>query len=287
LAQAHYNLANSVAENGHTEEALAEYRKALTCDPSYAAPCYGIGLILNGKGRLDEALAAYRQAIVRDPNLAQAHCNVASILQRQGAFAESLAAYRRGHQLGIRRQDWHYPSANWVKAAERLVQLDRRLPAVLARQTRPASVSEGLEFARVCRYKQLYRAAARLYAEAFSADPKGTGERYHAACCAAQAGAGKGKVAGQADDAERRQWRMQGLAWLRAELTEWAKHLETSGPEERAEVRQAMEHWQHDPALAGLRDADGLAKLPEKERDEWRKLWVEVEALRDRAREMK
>jgi tetratricopeptide (TPR) repeat protein len=287
LAQAHYNLANSVGENGQTEEALAEYRKALTCDPSYAAPYYGIGLIRDRQGRLDEALAAYRQAIVRDPNLAQAHCNVGSVLQRQGAFAESLAAYRRGHQLGTRRQDWHYPSADWVKAAERLVQLDRRLPVVLARQTRPASVAEGLEFARVCRYKQLYRAAAWLYAEAFSTDSKGTGERYRAACCAAQAGAGKGKDAGKADEAERRLWRKQALAWLRAELTGWVKQLETSGPEERAEVRQAMGHWQREPALAGLRDADSLGKLPEEERDGWRKLWAEVGALRDRAREMK
>jgi hypothetical protein len=48
-------------------------------------------------------------------------------------------------------------------------------------------------------------------------------------------------------------------------------------------VRQQMQHWLSDDDFAGVRGSDALAKLPEAERNEWRKLWQEVETLRRRA----
>jgi hypothetical protein len=44
-------------------------------------------------------------------------------------------------------------------------------------------------------------------------------------------------------------------------------------------VRQTLQHWQHDPDLAGIRDAAGLTKLPEAEREACRRLWADVDAL--------
>jgi hypothetical protein len=44
-----------------------------------------------------------------------------------------------------------------------------------------------------------------------------------------------------------------------------------------------MRHWQHDPDLAGIRDPDALAQLPEGERKECEAFWAEVQALVDRA----
>jgi hypothetical protein len=40
-----------------------------------------------------------------------------------------------------------------------------------------------------------------------------------------------------------------------------------------------MQHWQRDTDFAGIRDAAGLAKLPEAEQAEWRKLWADVAQL--------
>jgi hypothetical protein len=45
-----------------------------------------------------------------------------------------------------------------------------------------------------------------------------------------------------------------------------------------------MRHRQQDPDLAGVR-GDALPKLPEAERQEWQKLWDDVEAQRKRAAE--
>jgi hypothetical protein len=55
------------------------------------------------------------------------------------------------------------------------------------------------------------------------------------------------------------------------------------GPvQSRATVQQQLQNWQQDTGLAGVR-GDALAKLPEAERQPWQKLWIEVEALRQRA----
>ena len=40
---------------------------------------------------------------------------------------------------------------------------------------------------------------------------------------------------------------------------------------------QSLMPWQEDSDLANVRDAAALDKLPETERDEWKKLWVDVE----------
>jgi hypothetical protein len=48
-------------------------------------------------------------------------------------------------------------------------------------------------------------------------------------------------------------------------------------------VSQTLKHWQHDPDLAGVRDSDALAKLPETERIAWQSLWAEAAGLIDQA----
>jgi hypothetical protein len=47
-------------------------------------------------------------------------------------------------------------------------------------------------------------------------------------------------------------------------------------------VQQRLQHWQQDTDFAGVR-GDALTKLPEAERQQWQKLWAEIEALRQRA----
>jgi hypothetical protein len=55
-------------------------------------------------------------------------------------------------------------------------------------------------------------------------------------------------------------------------------------------VRRALDQLYAQPGaeciIAGVR-GDALAKLPEAERQEWQKLWDDVEALRKRAAEKK
>ena len=53
----------------------------------------------------------------------------------------------------------------------------------------------------------------------------------------------------------------------------------TAEPGNEPLVAKTLQHWKTDADLAGVRDADALAKLPEPERAEWRTLWDEVDSL--------
>ena len=196
---------------------------------------------------------------------------------------------RRGHELGSRRPGWRYPSAQWVREAERMAALAARLPAVLKGEDRPKDVADRLALAQMCYDTKRHAAAARFWAEALAADPKlgddrQAQHRYNAACAAALAGAGQGTDDPKPDDAARARLRGQALDWLKAERAAWAKVLDAGDPQARPLVQQTLQHWQADPDLAGVRDADALAKLPEAERAAWRSLWAEVDALLARAR---
>ena len=225
------------------------------------------------------------------PDFAEGHCNLGHALRNQGKFAEAAAELRKGHELGTKKPNWRYKSEDWVRQAEHLAELERKLPAVLEGKEKPANDADRLTQAWMCQqYKERYAGAARLYAELFTAQPKladdlRQGHRYNAACAAALAAAGKGADATDLDDTERARLRKQALDWLRSDLALWARLAESEKPEERASVQKTLKHWQTDADLAGIRDQEALAKLPQSERDDWRKLWEEVSAVLKRASE--
>ena len=105
---------------------------------------------------------------------------------------------------------------------------------------------------------------------------------YFAACTAAKAAAGKGKDEPPPDDAAKVKLRQQALDWLRAEYKAWRQLLESGGSQGRPFIAAARGHWQQNGDLAGIRDDEALARLPEAERKEWQALWADVVSLRPR-----
>jgi tetratricopeptide (TPR) repeat protein len=285
-APARYNLGNALKTQGDLAGAIAEYQKAIALDSKYAMARYNLGNALQEKGDVAGAIAEYQKAIALDSNHAEAHCNLGMGLGQQGRLQESLASLRRGHALGARRPGWPYPSAQWVKQAERLVELDQQLPAFLQAKRQPSDAAEALWLAMLCQqpFKQRYAAAVRFYRAAFAAEPKRAedlraGHRYNAARAAALAGCGQGKDAAALDAKERSGLRRQALTWLRADLAAWRNLLEKEPEQVQSSVRKTLRDWQRDSDLAGVRDRAALAKLPAAERQEWAKLWGEVAAL--------
>ena len=198
--------------------------------------------------------------------------------------------FRKGHELGSRQAglavslggmgrpgravDWPWPNG---------------LPAILRGEDKPNDNAERLAFAQMAYDRKHFAAAARLWAEALASDPKlgddrQTQHRYNAACAAALAAAGQGKDEPPPDDAAKAKLRQQALDWLKAELAAWTKLLESGPPQARPAIVQTLEHWKQDTDLAGIRDADGLAKLPADEQKAWRTLWADVDSLLKRAR---
>jgi hypothetical protein len=92
-----------------------------------------------------------------------------------------------------------------------------------------------------------YAASARLYADAFAAEPKLAADLnaehlYNAACSAALAAAGQGEDAAKLDDKEKARLRKQALAWLRADLALRTKQLQSGLPADRTAAQQALRH---------------------------------------------
>jgi superkiller protein 3 len=282
FASAHSNLGVALGAQGKLDEAVAEYHKAIALDPKSAPAHNGLGVALGAQGKLEEAIAEYRKAIALDPKFADAHCNLGRALQQQGKFRQALEELRRGHELASRRRGWPYPSAEWVRQCERLVELDEKLDGFLDRKATPASAAERIELAQLCSLKHLHRAAARFYEDAFAAQPKLAEElnshRYNAACAAALAGCGQGKDADKLDEKEKARLRGQALAWLRADLEAVGRLLdkEPNQAHSAAGVGSVLRHWQVDTDLAGVRGVEALAQLPEAERPPWKNLWDEV-----------
>jgi hypothetical protein len=128
--------------------------------------------------------------------------------------------------------------------------------------------------------EERYAAAARYYADIFTAEPRFLAtplayHRYRAACAAARAGCGVGRDAADLDEASRAGFRPQALDWLWAELDSWRRLLEKQ-PGNAWLVARDLRDWLADPHFVGVRGPEALARLPEAERQAWQKLWADV-----------
>jgi serine/threonine protein kinase/tetratricopeptide (TPR) repeat protein len=278
------NLAAALTESGRPGEALPLLEEAVSRNPQDARAFGLLGVAKNRLGDLPGAEAALRQAIDLSPRFAPVHLELGFVLRRQGRFAESLVAFTLGRQFGPGSPDPKNPSAQWVREAERMLEQDAKLPAVLKGELKPRDGRERIEYADVAMLRKQFAAVARLYEQAFADEPAlaeslELAHRYDAACYAALAGCGQGGDAGTLDDKERARLRGQALAWLRADLTAWKGRLEKEPAKARLVIARKLRHWQEDADLAHVRGAEALKKWSDGERRAWQQLWDDVEAL--------
>ncbi len=69
------------------------------------------------------------------------------------------------------------------------------------------------------------------------------------------------------------------VKWRRADLAMGAKLAERKEPAAKQFVRRQLGHWLEDTDLVAVRDKETLDKLPDGERQEWRRLWDDIAAL--------
>jgi WD40 repeat protein len=275
-----------------------------------------------GDSRAVELVALARGCTAAEPESWQAHELLGAALYRDGQAADAvrelseavrlhgqggslwaklflaLAHRRLGHaEQAQQHRQQALAASGWedgVLQAQLLNELDDRLWEVAAGRVKPASAAQAAELAWQCgHFKKRYAAAARLYAEAFAADPKlaedvSTRHRYYAACWAALAAARQGNDASTLGEAERIRLRQQAHEWLRADLAHWSKTLDGGAKADgRAQILREMGHWPWASDLASIRDRKALAGLPQAERLLWEQLWADVATLLDRARKAK
>jgi serine/threonine-protein kinase len=288
-AEAHFNLGNAMLKLGRYAEAEAACREAIRLQPGYAEALSSLGNAIRIQGRLAEAEAACREAIRLKPDLAGARGHLGLVLRSRGQFAGAIAELRKACELASTDPVLVEQIERALAATERQASLVSRLPGVLSGERKPADRAELPGFAQVCYDTKRYEASARLWAEAFQAQPKLGDDmqiqnRYNAACAAALAGCVQGKDETPLDEASKARWRKQAVDWLEADLAVWSKLVQGGPPQARQSIAQTLQHWTIDPDLAGLREPAALAKLSHDEQNACRSLWAEVDALLAKAR---
>jgi serine/threonine-protein kinase len=281
-AMAHSDLGMVLRAKGLLDEAIGEHKKALEIDDKCDLAHIGLGNSLQEKGCLDEAVGHYRKALGINPKNATAYNNLGAALAALGRFVEARDAMQTCLDLLPERDPMRATVPRQLQYCKRLLVLEGQLPAIVSGEKNPANAAEGLEFAWICQGTKQYGAAVRLYTGSLPADAKQPAPRFNAACCAVLAAAVL-----EPEDNERPRLRRKALAWLRADLDLWTKRADASQAESGALVRRILWAWQNNPALASVRDRDGLEKFPDEERRDWEKLWADVDELLGRVRQSK
>jgi tetratricopeptide (TPR) repeat protein len=92
-------VANLLARQGETVQAIVHYRAALAIDPRNAKAHDDLAVALSQQGKLDEALPHFAKALESDPKLDNAHYNWGMILYQQGKVAEAIDHWRSAVRL--------------------------------------------------------------------------------------------------------------------------------------------------------------------------------------------
>ena len=203
FAWAHNNLGVALNDNNQVDEAIREYRIAIEIDPNFAWHHNNLGICLQAKNQLDEAIGEHRKAVELDPTSAVAQYDLGRALKAKGDLEGAERAYR----AAVRLDGKHHGAA--IDALARLLlsrgnfeeaiatyqeiiildpksamahtnlgfaltakKLEAKLADVLAGKATATDNAERLFLATLCGLQRRHVAAARLFADAFTAEAK-------------------------------------------------------------------------------------------------------------------
>ncbi len=92
-SSAHFNLAVALVSQDKLQEATLHYQEALRVKPN-AKTYNGLGFVLSKQGQVDEAIKQFRSAINADPKYTASYNNLAQSLMNQGRLDEALEYYK-------------------------------------------------------------------------------------------------------------------------------------------------------------------------------------------------
>jgi tetratricopeptide (TPR) repeat protein len=168
---AHGNLGLALQDKGDMVGAIKEYREALRLKKDDLASHYNLGNALLQKGDVEGAIAAYREAIRLKKDFPKAHHNLGIALWQEGRLAEARVALRRAAELYAPSHPVDAELAgHYASSCERLLALEKSLPALREGKEQPKSNADRLVLAEDCNLKQLHAREAQFYAAAFTAD---------------------------------------------------------------------------------------------------------------------
>jgi len=121
-ADAHYNLGEALVRKGRTEDGLVQYRKALEIQPDFPDTQNNLAGVLVQKGKADESIAFYKLALKSEPYSASIHNNLGYALVQSGHWDEGVVHYQKAVELQPRFAEAHYNLGNAFLQKGRLVE---------------------------------------------------------------------------------------------------------------------------------------------------------------------
>ena len=108
LIMAHVNLIAMYGEQGQLDKAEQHFREASTLDPGWAEAYYNWGLLLMRRQRTTEADEAFRKAIAANPHYADAHVELGQLLDEAGRITEAQQHFRLALEDAPTNRQTHY-----------------------------------------------------------------------------------------------------------------------------------------------------------------------------------
>ncbi|MBP9146866.1 MAG: tetratricopeptide repeat protein [Thermoanaerobaculia bacterium] len=118
-ALTHLNYAQAFEVQGKSEEASAQYRRALELDPANAHAHTNLGVLAAGRGEREAALRHFQAAAASAPGQARNQSNLGVELQVQGRTAEAIASFERAVALEPRDAGFRFQLGAALAAAGR------------------------------------------------------------------------------------------------------------------------------------------------------------------------
>jgi len=94
-----FNLGTVYLQQGKTDAAIEELKRAATLSPDLADYRNNLALAYKAKGWLGRALSEFQQALELDPNSAKAYINLGPLYRMQGKIREAVAAGEKAVEL--------------------------------------------------------------------------------------------------------------------------------------------------------------------------------------------
>jgi serine/threonine-protein kinase len=260
-----------------------------------------IGRIRLSEHQIDPALAALRQAVALRPRSSLAAYRLSYALLVKGDFAAAEQEAKRWLTLGAAQPDLAFRSVptpqEHHEQVQRMLELDRKLPGILAGKEKIGDDVQRLhDLAFVCELRHYPVAALRYYQQYLTAKPQEADSMRPVLWrMALEAAAGHGEDARPLGAQERALHRASARLWMLQELARCNKELAAAAKNQSAVAAGAdgdtmyaqwcvwteamLRQMKREPAVAVVRDADALAKLPAEEQAAWRDFWTSVETL--------
>ncbi len=108
LIMAHVNLIAMYGELGQFDKAERHFREATTLDSGWAEAYYNWGLLLMRRQRTAEAGDAFRKALTANPHYAEAHVELGQLLDESGRAPEAQQQFRLALEDAPTSRQAHY-----------------------------------------------------------------------------------------------------------------------------------------------------------------------------------